>query len=40
MGADGHIVFNELNTTLVARTHYIDLDESTRKYNAHFFNGN
>lgn len=40
IGADGHIAFNEPNSTLVARTHYIDLDESTRENNAHFFGGN
>lgn len=40
IGADGHIAFNEPNSTLVARTHYIDLDESTRENNAHFFDGN
>lgn len=39
IGEDGHIAFNEPNSTLKARTHYIDLDDSTRKNNAHFFNG-
>lgn len=40
IGADGHIAFNEPGTTLVARTHTIDLDESTIANNARFFDGN
>ncbi len=40
IGSDGHIAFNEPNDKLIPRTHYIDLEESTRINNAHFFDGN
>lgn len=40
IGADGHIAFNEPAAVLTARTHHVDLDESTRINNAHFFGGN
>ncbi len=39
IGADGHIAFNEPDHKLIPLTHYIDLDESTRENNAHFFDG-
>lgn len=40
IGSDGHIAFNEPAPALKPRTHYIELDESTRVNNAHFFDGN
>ncbi|RRD93454.1 glucosamine-6-phosphate deaminase [Clostridiales bacterium COT073_COT-073] len=40
IGEDGHIAFNEPANALKTRTHYVELDESTRKNNAHFFGGN
>lgn len=39
IGADGHIAFNEPAPTLIPLTHTITLDESTRRNNAHFFDG-
>jgi glucosamine-6-phosphate deaminase len=40
IGANGHIAFNEPNDKLIARTHVVDLDETTIKNNARFFDGN
>lgn len=40
IGSNGHIGFNEPGTPFDSVTHYIELDESTRKDNARlFFNG-
>lgn len=38
IGLNGHIGFNEPGTPFTSRTHVVDLDESTRKANARFFN--
>src|SRR5699024_10737443 len=38
IGLNGHIGFNEPGTSFTSRTHVVDLDESTRKANARFFN--
>ncbi|MFA1820888.1 glucosamine-6-phosphate deaminase [Virgibacillus oceani] len=38
LGVNGHIGFNEPGTPLSSRTHVVDLDASTRKANARFFN--
>lgn len=41
MGSNGHIGFNEPGTSFDSITHFIELDESTRKDNARlFFNNN
>lgn len=40
IGSNGHIAFNEPGEKLVARTHVVDLDETTIKKNARFFDGN
>ncbi|MFD1038893.1 glucosamine-6-phosphate deaminase [Virgibacillus byunsanensis] len=37
LGLNGHIGFNEPGTSFESRTHVIDLDETTRKANARFF---
>ncbi|WP_099159867.1 glucosamine-6-phosphate deaminase [Virgibacillus ndiopensis] len=37
LGLNGHIGFNEPGTSFSSRTHIVDLDESTRKANARFF---
>ncbi|MFD2761216.1 glucosamine-6-phosphate deaminase [Lentibacillus juripiscarius] len=37
LGLNGHIGFNEPGTSFDSRTHVVDLDESTRKANARFF---
>ncbi len=37
IGLDGHIGFNEPDTFFTAETHVVDLDESTIKANARFF---
>ncbi|SDB82231.1 glucosamine-6-phosphate deaminase [Pelagirhabdus alkalitolerans] len=37
LGLNGHIGFNEPGTPFSSRTHVIELDESTRKANARFF---
>ncbi len=37
IGRNGHIGFNEPGTSFESQTHVIDLDESTRKANARFF---
>ncbi|WP_067730200.1 glucosamine-6-phosphate deaminase [Oceanobacillus damuensis] len=37
LGLNGHIGFNEPGTPFSSRTHIVDLDESTRKANARFF---
>lgn len=39
IGNNGHIAFNEPGSTLIARTHVVDLDESTILSNARFFEG-
>ena len=38
IGLNGHIGFNEPGTDVNARTHVVDLDESTREANSRFFN--
>lgn len=38
LGINGHIGFNEPGTSLFSRTQVVDLDVSTRKANARFFN--
>lgn len=38
IGVNGHIGFNEPGTSFDSRTHIVELDESTRKANARFFN--
>lgn len=38
IGLNGHIGFNEPGTSFSSRTHVVELDESTRKANARFFN--
>jgi glucosamine-6-phosphate deaminase len=40
IGSNGHIAFNEPAEKLIARTHVVDLDETTIKNNARFFDGN
>ncbi|SET09209.1 glucosamine-6-phosphate deaminase [Oceanobacillus limi] len=37
LGLNGHIGFNEPGTSFSSRTHVVELDESTRKANARFF---
>ncbi|SEP90452.1 glucosamine-6-phosphate deaminase [Virgibacillus subterraneus] len=37
LGLNGHIGFNEPGTAFDSRTHIVDLDETTRKANARFF---
>src|SRR5699024_9713618 len=37
LGVNGHIGFNEPGTPVSSRTHIIELDETTRKANARFF---
>jgi glucosamine-6-phosphate deaminase len=37
IGRNGHIGFNEPNSTLMAKTHIVDLDPKTIKDNARFF---
>ena len=37
LGVNGHIGFNEPGTPFDTRTHVIELDDSTRKANARFF---
>lgn len=37
IGLNGHIGFNEPGTAFDSRTHIVDLDETTRKANARFF---
>lgn len=37
LGVNGHIGFNEPGTPFSSRTHVVELDESTRNANAHFF---
>ncbi|MGM8364575.1 glucosamine-6-phosphate deaminase [Virgibacillus sp. W0181] len=37
LGVNGHIGFNEPGTPFTSRTHVVELDESTRNANAHFF---
>ncbi len=37
LGVNGHIGFNEPNTSFSSRTHIVELDESTRQANARFF---
>jgi glucosamine-6-phosphate deaminase len=37
IGSNGHIAFNEPGDKLIARTHVVDLDETTIKSNARFF---
>ncbi|MFS0749012.1 glucosamine-6-phosphate deaminase [Oceanobacillus sp. 1P07AA] len=37
IGKNGHIGFNEPGTSFESRTHVVDLDESTRRANARFF---
>lgn len=37
IGVNGHIGFNEPGTSFSSRTHVIELEESTRKANARFF---
>lgn len=37
IGLNGHIGFNEPGTSFSSRTHVVELDESTRKANARFF---
>ncbi|MGM8212541.1 glucosamine-6-phosphate deaminase [Virgibacillus sp. W0430] len=37
LGVNGHIGFNEPGTSFSSRTHVVELDESTRNANAHFF---
>jgi glucosamine-6-phosphate deaminase len=39
IGANGHIGFNEPGDALTARTHRVDLAESTRRHNAALFGG-
>ena len=38
IGRNGHIAFNEPNTSFNSHTHCVDLDEKTIKDNARFFN--
>jgi len=38
VGSNGHIGFNEPNTSFDSVTHVVELNESTRKDNARFFN--
>ncbi|PKM64727.1 MAG: glucosamine-6-phosphate deaminase [Firmicutes bacterium HGW-Firmicutes-20] len=40
IGSNGHIAFNEPGEKLIARTHVVELDETTIKNNARFFDGN
>lgn len=40
IGSNGHIGFNEPGTSFESTTHYIELDESTRKDNARLFFNN
>jgi glucosamine-6-phosphate deaminase len=40
IGADGHIAFNEPNDRLIARTHVVNLRDSTIENNARFFDNN
>lgn len=37
IGLNGHIGFNEPGTSFASQTHIVELDESTRKANARFF---
>src|SRR5699024_10047839 len=37
LGVNGHIGFNEPNTSFSSRTHIVELDESTRQATARFF---
>jgi glucosamine-6-phosphate deaminase len=37
IGSNGHIAFNEPGTPFDSKTHVVDLDESTRRDNARFF---
>lgn len=37
VGVNGHIGFNEPNTSICSKTHLTDLDESTRQANSRFF---
>ncbi|WP_010648238.1 glucosamine-6-phosphate deaminase [Oceanobacillus massiliensis] len=37
IGVNGHIGFNEPGTSFFSRTHIVDLEESTRKANARYF---
>lgn len=37
IGVNGHIGFNEPGTPFTSRTHIVDLDDSTRKANARYF---
>ncbi|WP_270180559.1 glucosamine-6-phosphate deaminase [Alkalihalobacillus sp. CinArs1] len=39
LGSNGHIGFNEPGTSFHARTHVVELAQSTREANARFFNG-
>src|SRR5690625_259482 len=39
MGLNGHIAFNEPGTPITARTHVVELDETTVQANSRFFNG-
>jgi glucosamine-6-phosphate deaminase len=39
VGRNGHVGFNEPARTLVARTHRVKLERSTRRANAHLFGG-
>jgi glucosamine-6-phosphate deaminase len=39
IGSNGHIAFNEPGDRLMARTHVVDLDETTIENNARFFDG-